>query len=109
MIISRTTYDHMREDTIKAQVEARVLSEQNRALQTTIDWLRVRVNQVEKERAQLLFNYTGVKIETPSIEAAPPSGHPLNQVPHFNDVGDKEAARLGITWNPDGTLHYADQ
>ena len=106
MWIDRKTYDDLRLDNAKAQTEARVVSEQNRALQTTIDWFRVRISQLEMERAQMLYNYTGVKISTPVIERAPDTdvARALQAVQGFEDIGNKEAARLGIGWNDDGTL-----
>ena len=106
MWIDHNTYDDLRLDNVKAQTEARVLSEQNRALQVSLDWLRVRVTQLEIERAQMLYNYTGVKVPVPSIERAPESdvARALQAVPSFEDLGDAEAAKLGLGWNPDGTL-----
>lgn len=106
MFLDRKTYDDMRLDNAKAQTEARVLSEQNRALQVSLDWFRVRVSQLEMERAQLLYNYTGVKVAVPSIERAPEAAvaSALQAVQGFEDVGDREAARLGLGWNADGTL-----
>lgn len=110
MWIDRQTYERVRLDHEKSNTEARVLSEQNRALQVTLDWFRVRITQLELERAQLLFNYTGVKVPTPQIDVAPPAdqaSHPFHAVPSFNDMGDVDAAKYGVGWNGDGTLSYA--
>jgi hypothetical protein len=109
MWVDRKTYDDQRLDNAKAQTEARVLSEQNRALQVTLDWFRVRITQLEMERAQLLFNYTGVKVPTPTIQRAPEGdiARALQAVQGFQDIGDDAAQRLGIGWNPDGTLKEA--
>ena len=111
MWIDRKTYDDMRLDNAKAQVEARVFSEQNRALQVTLDWFRVRISQLEMERAQLLFNYTGVKVSSPVIERAPDGdvAKALQAVQGFDDIGDAEAERLGIGWNLDGTLKQQER
>ena len=109
MWLDRKLWDDLRLEHAKAHTEARVLSEQNRALQTTLDWMRGRVNQVEHERAQMLFNFTGVKIASPVIETyAPPPRleEILGATSHFDDVGDGPAAKLGIDWNPDGTVTY---
>lgn len=105
MWMDRKAYDDIRLESVTATTRAQVLAEQNKALQVTLDWLRVRVTQLELERAQLLFNYTGVKVPTPTIQTtdAPESFH---RVPHFNDIGDEEANRMGISHNPDGTLRY---
>lgn len=107
MWISRKSYDDLRAEWIKNHEEARVLNQQNTALMTTLDWLRVRVTQLEMERAQLLLNYTGVRIPTPVITRPAADANPMNQLPNFNDIGDDEAAKLGIGWNPDGTLSYS--
>ena len=79
------------------------------ALTATMDWLRVRVTQLEMERAQLMYNYMGIKVPTPVIERAPEVPQRVDALPDFNDVGDAEAARLGIGWNPDGTLKFDDR
>lgn len=108
MWIDRKTYDDMRLDNAKAQTEVRVVAEQNRALQVSIDWFRVRISQLEMERAQMLYNYTGVKISTPVIERVPEGdiARALQAVQGFEDIGDREAARLGIGWQSDGTLSH---
>jgi hypothetical protein len=108
MWISRKTYDDLRLDAAKCNA---VCTEQARTiatLQATLDWFRVRITQLEIERAQLLFNYTGVKVPTPEIQRAPDPGQQLHALPHFNDVGDDEAKRLGIGWNDDGTVRYGN-
>jgi hypothetical protein len=111
MWISRKVYDDLRDGKLRADTALQSLQGELVAHKTMIDWMRIRLSQVEQERAQLLFNYTGVKIATPSIEPAPVQRPEqiLAALPHFNDVGDEEAQRLGIGWNPDGTLRYADQ
>ena len=114
MFVSRQHYDDVRQEWAKNHEEARVLSEQNMFLRTTLDWLRIRVTQLEIERSQLLFNFTGVKVPVPSIEQETPKPRVgavsdiLASVAHFNDVGDKEASQLGVEWNSDGTLKYQD-
>jgi len=80
------------------------------AQQASIDWFIVRITQLEKERAQLLFNYTGVKIEVPEIAKAPEPNRDkslrdlLASTPNFEDLGDEMASKLGVGWNADGTL-----
>lgn len=93
----------------KQQVEGalRILAEQNKVLQVNLDWLRTRVSQLERERALMLYKFTGVKIETPEFQpvVAPDAADMLNAVnAMFQDVGDEQAARLGIEHLPDGTL-----
>lgn len=112
MWIDRKTYDDLRLQLAQKSGENVVLNQNYTALMTTLDWLRVRVTQLEMERAQLIFNYTGVKMPTPVIknESKPdPALNPMTQTPNFNDIGDEEAAKLGIGWADDGTLTYAKQ
>lgn len=106
MFINRNTYIQLVSERTSLE---RVLVEQSSrisAQQATIDWLMGRVNQVERERAQLFERYTGVKLAAPEIVRVPetnPHGsfdHPIS----FTDMGDNEAAAQGLGWNGDGTL-----
>ena len=109
MFISRAMFDTLQTSATTSATEARVLSEQLRAWQTTMDWMRVRLNQIEAERAQLLFNFLGVKILTPTIAPAhevAPQPDMLGATIHYGDIGDEEAAKQGISWAPDGTVVY---
>ena len=109
MWIHRQTFDDLHRRLYEAIGVNKTLERNYTALMTTLDWLRVRVTQLEMERAQMLYNYTGVKVPTPIInrksEAHGPDGVAAG-LPNFEDVGDAEAARLGIDWNPDGTVRY---
>lgn len=109
MWISKATYDDWQKRLTRAEAVKEALERHNSALAATMDWLRVRVTQIEMERAQLMYNYMGVKIAVPQIERAPEVPQRVDALPDFNDVGDAEAARLGIGWNPDGTLKYDDR
>ena len=127
MWINRQTFDDLHKQLYITHGRNQTLEHNYTALMTTLDWLRVRVTQLEMERAQMLYNYTGVKVPTPIIDRKPealgseewrgasalpprkqaqgPEGA-VAGLPNFEDVGDAEAARLGIDWNPDGTLRY---
>lgn len=111
MWISKKAYDAMHDEWLKNHEEARVLAEQNRALQVTQDWFRVRVTQLEKERAILLNNFMGLKIEVPNYDVTPPSGAKdplaiLGGTQIFEDMGDDEAKRHGIEHTADGRVAY---
>ena len=122
MFISKNQFEDTRQhiedlrcDGAVLRQEAKVLSEQNRFLQTTLDWMRIRLTQVEHVRAQMLYNFTGVKVQVPSIEREmPPCSDPrsvsdiLAAVNHFGDVGDIEAAKLGVSWADDGSVSYGN-
>jgi hypothetical protein len=108
MWLDRAAYDETRKALWEAVAKNTILERQVEAQQATLTWMAVRVTQVEHERAQLLFNYTGVKVETPHIAPVP---NPImeditGQATSFEDVGDEIAARMGITHNADGTLNY---
>jgi len=82
--------------------------------QTTIDWLKNRVNQLEKERAILFREVTHLNIPVPEIATAPGramSAHvPAPEhlaMPDFEDVGDDRAAQLGLAHNDAGELTYS--
>lgn len=80
------------------------------ATDVTCDWLRIRCTQLEKERAQLILQYTGVRIETPNLVPAPKEptiSEVLNEMTLFEGVDDDTAKKLGISHNPDGTLSYS--
>ena len=100
---------------VTARAEARVLGEQNKVLQTHLDWLRIRVNQLEKERASLLFKITNISFAVPEMvqqdTTAPanngiPHSFDQDQAPSFEDPGDEIAAHLGIEHTPDGRLKF---
>lgn len=110
MWIKSEIYNKLQTDLEVERRSRELLQNQITATNTMLDWFRVRLTQLEYERAQLIFNYTGVKIPTPVVEKAPLATgeeHKFNDLPNiFSDVGDKEAARLGIDWNNDGTISY---
>lgn len=76
-----------------------------------IDWLRHRVNALEKQNAQLLMKVTGVPFAIPEIVANRPGTMTLppefDTMPSFEDVGDVEADRLGLALDENGQLLYA--
>jgi hypothetical protein len=107
MWVSRKDYDRQLTELVELRTEQRALTQLNATIQATLDWARVRLTQVEHERAQLLFNYTGVKILSPSIEkerVGPTVQSAIDSAPSFEDIGDEAARKLGIGWNDDGTL-----
>jgi hypothetical protein len=109
MWISRELFVSLisRESTARGELAA--LQSRFAAQDAMCDWFRVRLTQLEKERAQMILKYTGVAIETPVFAKEPeiPVEQVLSEVSSFDDVGDEVAARLGIGHNPDGTLNYS--
>lgn len=107
MWISRSIYQDQKDKLVRTEERLAAIQSHASAMKTTMDWMMVRLTQLEHERAQLIFNYTGVKIAVPSVEpvARPTeSADMFNQLPSFDDVGDEEAARLGLDWDSEGEL-----
>ena len=108
MFVSRVFYAEL----VEARTEVRVLSETNKVLQAHLDNARLRLNQLEKERAQMLYALSGTKIETPEFSrqngAYAGSMTSLTDLPGIEDIGDELAAHLGIGWDKDGRVSYAD-
>lgn len=110
MWVDRNTFYGVQGELTLRQHESATLREQNKILETNLNWMRVRVNQLEKERAQLLYHITEIKIPVPEIKIPemPRSGDVFNALPSFEDMGDEEAKAEGIRHAPDGTLLYKD-
>ena len=94
-----------------AAAEAAAIREQNKVLQVQLDFMRHRVNQLELERAMLLQKVSGIAIPVPELvpQAKQLDVRELLQaMPSFEDIGDNEAAKLGIRTDPStGELVYA--
>lgn len=110
MWISKEQFLALVHERSQSQGVAQALEKQNIALQSTMDWLKVRLTQLEHERAQLIHNYMGVKIAVPSFEPERPSiqmSDILGATQSFDDVGDEEAAKQGIGWDLNGEVVYS--
>lgn len=86
-----------------------LLSEQKAKDDITIDWMRHRINALEKLNAQLLMKAAGIFVPVPEIVPTRPgtiTDTSFDYSPDFNDVGDAEADRLGIKHADDGSLKY---
>lgn len=105
MWITRAAFDSLNAERIKSAEEARVLAHQNSNLAITLDWMRHRVQQLEQERAHLLFQYMGIKVQVPIIAPQEPSQDDvLGGTNIFQDVGDEVAKRLKIEWDDTGIV-----
>ena len=97
-------------DSAMSAAEAGAVKEQNKVLQVQLDFMRHRVNQLELERAMLLQKVSGIAIPVPEIvpQAKQLDVRELLQaMPSFEDIGDDEAAKLGIRTDPStGELVY---
>ena len=110
MWISTAAWLKEREDSILLRLERDTAIAQAKQQETTLAWFMHRLTQVERERAQLLFNYTGVRTDAPVYEKDEqiPSGvdNPLNALPSFDGLDDTEAAKQGIGWDEFGNIKY---
>jgi hypothetical protein len=103
MFISKSVYNRLYEEKVTAQADSRALVVQVAQLQSHVEWMQVRMTQIEFERAGLIKRYMGIDVPVATFEAPPDHPDP-NETPDFNDVGDAEAARLGLEWGLDGTV-----
>ena len=115
MWITQAAYLETQRALLQAIAERDAIRQQQAALTTTNDWLMHRVTQLERERAKMIEVNYGVKLDVPVIthdSAARIAGvgqfsdQVLMQSINFDDMGDEEAARQGISWNEDGSLVY---
>jgi hypothetical protein len=110
MWVDRTIYDDLRMKEAAISAAFTTLQTRFAAQDAMVDWFRIRLTQLEKERAQMILRYTGVAVESPVFTKVPDEKAPeqiLNEVSNFDDIGDEVAHRLGISWKPDGTLAYS--
>lgn len=79
-----------------------------KVLEVNLDHLRLRVNQLEKERAQLTHAILGVRIAVPEFENVPPQqvADAFAEMPSFSDMGDEEARVQGIGHDDMGNVAY---
>jgi len=66
----------------------RRLEAENARLRSDMDWFKLRLNQVETERAQLIMAASGVKITHPTFVAAQEDpSRALQEMPDFAMIG----------------------
>lgn len=111
MWIKRELFERLIGGRDQALGQAQELARRVIAQDTTIDWMKVRLTQLEYERAQLIHNYMGVKLPVLEItkdipvERSPLSVEQvLNQTINFDDIGDEAAKAQGLDWDSEGRL-----
>lgn len=106
MWVKRADYDAMMARALEANGAKEALERQVLSQKTTMDWMVVRLTQLEHERAALIYRYMDIKITVPTIELdTPPAAEPStigNDLPSFDDVGDDEAKKQGLGWDEFG-------
>ena len=111
MWISSAVFESLVADRAKAEGKSHAQELEVVALKGTMEWMIVRLNQLEHERAVMIQQYMGVRIAAPSIESTRSeveSATFMNtSADLFSDVGDAEANRLGLGWNDQGEMTSA--
>lgn len=96
--ISKNSYDDLRQELSAVRAEKDILKSQLAVSQNQFDWLRLRVNTLEIERAELIKKCYGIDAPVPAIVRQPKSEdvEPFLNSDLFNDVGDEKAKKLGL-------------
>ena len=93
--ISKDTVDSLREDLASVRAERDGLKSQLATTQANFEWIRIRLNALEFERAQLLEKAYGVKVPVPEIVRS--HGTTLGLTENlFEDMGEPAAKELGL-------------
>ena len=92
--ISKENVDAIRVELAQVRAEKDALIFQLALSTTNSDWMRIRINALEGERAQLLYKLYNIDVPTPEIVRKPNSPN-LSLSDMFEDPGDDEALRLG--------------
>ena len=93
--ISKESVESLREDLAATRAERDSLKLQLSVSQNHFDWLKMRVNALEIERAQLIHRAYGIQTPVPEIVRTRADGPDLNP-DIFNDVGEDMAKKLGF-------------
>lgn len=94
--ISKQAVESLREEVAALRAERDALRLQLASSTNHFDWLRIRVNSLEVERAQLIEKAYGIKIPVPEVvRSTSPTQDMINQF-SFEDMGDDMAKKLGL-------------
>ena len=104
MFVSRKFYEAL----VRAETEARMLEGQNKTLKAHLENAHLRLNQLERERAQMLYAVAGVKVAAPEFVQEPTRTPEmsLTDLPPLEDMGDDAAEAMGVSWDKDGRVTY---
>ena len=94
--VAKSAIADLREELSAVRAERDSLKLQNAVSQNHFDWLRLRVNALETERAQLIKKAYGIDLPVPEIVRAPQFPIDFNPASMFEDVGEKTARELGL-------------
>lgn len=110
MFIKQTTFERLVEERTEATTRATVLERMVSAQKATLEFMLLRLQQVEHERAVLTEKFLGISLPVPVVKSMPSAASTitaddlLNSMPSFEDMGDDEAAAAGIDWDEQGRV-----
>lgn len=82
-------YDRLLATAAEVNGKAQRLEIENTRLRADLDWFKLRLNQVEKERGQLIQAAIGVKVSVPEfVPAREDPEDTFNEMPDFSTVGE---------------------
>lgn len=97
--ISRAHVEDLKVENSTLKIEVNLLKADLASSRANGEWLRVKVNALELERASLLEKVYGLRVPVPEIARTLPPHDPslpsLN-LDIFNDLGDEVSKRLGL-------------
>ncbi len=96
-MVSIEAINQYREQLAAVTADRDALKLHTATVQNTAEWLRIRVNALEVERAQLIEKAYGIKLPAPElVRPAPPASAFDSRNLSFDDLGDTVAKELGL-------------
>ncbi len=93
--INKESLATLREELTTLRIERDFLKTELSSTKANFNWLTVRCNALEAERAQLLEKAYNIRVPVPEIMRV--QGNPIDMnADIFNDMGDERAAQLGL-------------
>jgi hypothetical protein len=93
--VSKEAVESQREELAAVRADRDALKLQLAVSQNNFDWLRLRVNTLEVERAQLIQKAYGFSTPIPEVVRSPVNPVDLN-ADLFSDMGEKSAKEHGF-------------
>jgi len=96
--VSKDSVDSLRVDLAALSAERDILKTQLVIANTNAEWFRMKINQLEVEKATLMQKAYNVQVPIPEIIR--PLSHDILRDPKsfsFEDLGDEVAGKLGIS------------
>lgn len=93
--VAKQALSNLSEELAAVRADRDALKLQLSTAQNHFDWLRVRVNVLEVERAQLVEKAYGIRVPVPEVVRTPVVGPDFNS-DIFSDIGDTVAKQFGL-------------